>query len=149
MKATLPSLKSRFSRLVIKIWEAMADMSIQRHATFLIMYFNHHMEREQPTLGSLSTSHAPNGRSEESPIKSYIFWPRSDYVMKSEGHCWMDWAERDWVWLAVFIPKVYTYTVTCMHIALCTHALKNKTKKKQARPSPTAINNVFLFNLLS
>lgn len=39
----------------------MADMSIQRHAPRLIMFFNHRTERQQPTLGSLSMSWTPNG----------------------------------------------------------------------------------------
>lgn len=93
MKAVLPSLKSCFSRLVIKMWQAVADMSIQRHATRLIMFFNLRMEREQPTLGSLSMSCTPNGL-KRVQLNPTVFWPRSDYVMKSEGRCWIDWAEK-------------------------------------------------------
>lgn len=70
MRAPLPSLKSHFSRLVIKMWQAVADTSVQRHATRLIMLFNYGTDRPPPTLGSLCE--LDSKQSEETPIKRYL-----------------------------------------------------------------------------
>lgn len=54
----------------------MADMSIQRHAPRLIVFFNHRTERQQPTLGSLSMSWTPNGlkRVQLNATFFFFFW---------------------------------------------------------------------------
>lgn len=66
MKAILLSLKSRSSGPVIKMWQAVAHVSVRRHAPCLAMFFNHRVETLQPTQGSLS---AEDEQSENSSIK--------------------------------------------------------------------------------
>lgn len=66
MKAILLSLKSRCSRPVIKMWQAVAHVSVRRHAPCLATFFDHGVETLRPTQGSLS---AEEEHSEDSPIK--------------------------------------------------------------------------------
>lgn len=66
MKAILLSLKSPSCGPLIKMWQAVARVSIRRHAPRLAMFFNHGVETLQPTQGSLS---AEDEEAEDSPIK--------------------------------------------------------------------------------
>lgn len=143
MKAVLPSLKSCFSRLVIKIRQALADMSIQRQATCLIMFFNHRVEREYPTLGSLSTSCTLNGlkRVQLNPTFSdprvTMWWN----LRAAAG--WIEQKESE----SDCKPSSPTYIVTCMH-NFCMHQCITTEKLAKHSPRATSVNNVFLFNLL-
>lgn len=97
MKAVLPSLKSRFSRPVIKMWQAVADMSIQRHAPRLIMFFNHRTERQQPTRGSFSMSWTPNGLKRVQLNAKKNFFLTQEWLHNVIRGLLLDGLSRKWV----------------------------------------------------
>ena len=131
MKAILPSLKCCFRRLVIKMWQAVADMSIQRHATRLIMFFNHRMEREQPTLGSLSTSRSPNGLKRVQLNPTFLTQERlRNDMWATAGRT--EQRENETFWQSSS-PTSANKAAACMHVALCTHAHSKQKKKKKER----------------
>lgn len=107
-------------------------MSIQKHASRLIMFFNHQVERQHSTRGSLSMGCALNDL-KRLQLNATFSGPRASIYNRIWGlrlHGLMDWVRRESVFGST---SSFTLTVTYRHVALHIHANQQKKKKKKEK----------------